>query len=282
MDHSSVSVCVKMRLLNVLNFNFGLHPKLQCFRLAPVCCLSCMQLLSAVCVCVRTPTAALISHRCWCDCVCTHCLHSAATLMWICGTCFWSLTHNVTHDTTLTCCVLAWRGFCVQGNPGDPGMRGPTVSIFRPARSRQRWSSQSVTSCVTCRRQGPLGPNGAPGPPGVKVSSASVWTSSPPSFLSHSWLVALCLKGIQGEPGVGVQVTSELLGFVSSHGGRKRFDGVGIFNPQGAPGAQGSTGLPGPPGPPGAMVGLLTLVYWLITEQKILHQKVIDDLKGRN
>lgn len=109
-----------------------------------------------------------------------------------------------------------WLRFCIQGNPGDPGMRGPTVSISCPGASMQRRSRHTASLRVSCFPQGPLGPNGAPGPPGVKVSLLSPCTLENlffPCYLSvlksccFFFFFYFCLKGNQGQPGIGVQVT---------------------------------------------------------------------------
>lgn len=140
----------------------------------------------------------------------------------------------------------------------------------------QRRSRHTASLRVSCFPQGPLGPNGAPGPPGVKVSLLSPCTLENlffPCYLSvlksccFFVFFYFCLKGNQGQPGIGVQVTFKHLwcfcfffvNFPFMLTNRLAMCNVVryIFNPQGLPGSQGSTGLPGPPGPPGAVVGLL-------------------------
>lgn len=74
--------------------------------------------------------------------------------------------------------------YFAQGNPGEPGIRGPTVRIFSFVHTQIK---KILFLTFGLEFQGPMGGNGPPGTPGVKVNTALFDIDPRISFISSNF-----------------------------------------------------------------------------------------------
>jgi len=75
--------------------------------------------------------------------------------------------------------------YFAQGNPGEPGIRGPTVRIFSYAHTQIKTKILFLTFGLEF--QGPMGGNGPPGAHGVKVNTEFFDIDPSISFFSSNF-----------------------------------------------------------------------------------------------
>lgn len=123
--------------------------------------------------------------RCLCSCCqkYTVCLSiQSLSVLFICA-CVCLFVYVCVHYICISLLFIP-NVYFAQGNPGEPGLRGPTVRIFSYAHTQIK---KYIFLTFGLEFQGPMGGNGPPGAPGVKVNTALFDIDPRISFISSNF-----------------------------------------------------------------------------------------------